>query len=544
MNPRIAGKQGIGGRLRMAGRGLRDLRRFLADPLTPAAARASIVTRLDNRDELLIDLVRDAVYGHLNSPYLPLLRHAGCEFGDFVRLVRSEGAETALNQLATEGVYVSVEEFKGRVPIVRGGLTVKVGAGDFDNPHLAPHIESQTGGGRGPGTRVAYELGFLAESWATHLAIGFEALGMDNRVPYGMWLPTRPGAGPVVLLAHTKCGFPPTQWFSPLTPHGFRPSMWNRLSAHGLLGLGRLYGVGWPRPEYVALGDAGRVALWIHTQLQREGGCWFNSYTGTAVRVCQAAVRAGLDLSGATFLFGGEPLTEAKHAAVIRAGVTRQLVMYGSMDAGYLGLSCFHGQRCDEVHLFDDAFAFIERTRQVAHAGVSVKALLASSLLPMAPKVLLNVEIGDFGVLSRRPCGCVWEQMGLTRHLHTIRSFDKLTSEGMTFVGTDFVRVLEEVLPEQFGGGPGDYQMIEEEDQTGRTRVSIVVRPEIGHIDQKRLIQTVLSALSQGQDSHRMMARIWSESGTLRVLREQPFVTTAGKVLPLHIRGAPPGQRP
>ncbi len=74
--------------------------------------------------------------------------------------------------------------------------------------------------------------------------------------------------------------------------------------------------------------------------------------------------------------------------------------------------------------------------------------------------------MGDQAVVSERACGCPYQQLGWTTHLHGIRSFEKLTAAGMTFLDTDVIRVLEEVLPGRFGGIPSDYQLVEEERRT------------------------------------------------------------------------------
>ena len=54
-----------------------------------------------------------------------------------------------------------------------------------------------------------------------------------------------------------------------------------------------------------------------------------------------------------------------------------------------------------------------------------------------------------------------------------------MTGEGMTLIGTDMVRILEEDLPRRFGGSPLDYQLMEEEDERGFTRLSLVVSPDV-----------------------------------------------------------------
>jgi hypothetical protein len=105
----------------------------------------------------------------------------------------------------------------------------------------------------------------------------------------------------------------------------------------------------------------------------------------------------------------------------------------------------------------------------------------------------------------------------------------------MTFIGTDLMKIIEEVLPVKFGGTSTDYQMVEEEDEQGHTRMSIVVSPELGAIDEAELIKTILTGLSKGKDGKRMMAEVWGQAKTLRVKRIRPFVTPAGKLMPLHI---------
>jgi hypothetical protein len=75
--------------------------------------------------------------------------------------------------------------------------------------------------------------------------------------------------------------------------------------------------------------------------------------------------------------------------------------------------------------------------------------------------VLLNLSLGDHARLERRACGCPLERLGWDTHLETIRSFEKLTAAGMNFLDVDVIRVLEEILPARFGGGPTDYQLQE-----------------------------------------------------------------------------------
>ena len=88
------------------------------------------------------------------SPYRPLFAQAGIELGDLAVLVRSEGLDRALGRLYDAGVRVAYEEFKGRRPLERPGLTLAVQPDDFDNPALGLAVGWTTAGSRGPARRV------------------------------------------------------------------------------------------------------------------------------------------------------------------------------------------------------------------------------------------------------------------------------------------------------------------------------------------------------------------------------------------------------
>ena len=98
----------------MGGRLVGGLRRYLRNPLTLAEARATLRCRLERREADFLALARDAVFANPRSPYRALLRLAGCEYGDLERLVRRDGVEGALRALLRQGVYLTVDEFKGR----------------------------------------------------------------------------------------------------------------------------------------------------------------------------------------------------------------------------------------------------------------------------------------------------------------------------------------------------------------------------------------------------------------------------------------------
>ncbi len=96
-------------------------------------------------------------------------------------------------------------------------------------------------------------------------------------------------------------------------------------------------------------------------------------------------------------------------------------------------------------------------------------------------------------------------------------------------------RILEEVLPERFGGTPLDYQLLEEEDEQGFTRLSVVVSPKVSLDDEQAVIDTVIAALRGGSLGADVSGAVWSRAGTLRVKRMEPVWTGRGKLVPLHM---------
>ena len=92
---------------------------YLRNPLTLVEARAILRQRLETREADFLALARGAVFADRSSPYQALLQWAGCEYGDLERLVRRDGVEATLQALLRQGVYLTVDEFKGRRPVVR-----------------------------------------------------------------------------------------------------------------------------------------------------------------------------------------------------------------------------------------------------------------------------------------------------------------------------------------------------------------------------------------------------------------------------------------
>jgi hypothetical protein len=88
-------------------------------------------------------VIRTRVFESPGSPYLKLLKYAGCEYSDLRTYVHIHGLEKTLERLATEGVYLTSAEFKGKSEVVRGSLSFKVSPGDFDLRDSRPGFVTQ-----------------------------------------------------------------------------------------------------------------------------------------------------------------------------------------------------------------------------------------------------------------------------------------------------------------------------------------------------------------------------------------------------------------
>jgi hypothetical protein len=94
--------------------------------------------------------------------------------------------------------------------------------------------------------------------------------------------------------------------------------------------------------------------------------------------------------------------------------------------------------------------------------------------------------------------------------------------------------VLEEALPARFGGGPTDYQLLEEEAEDGRPRLRLLVHPSLGPLDAEAVADAFLSAIGAGSGAEHVMALQWRQAGLVGVERRVPLATASGKILHLH----------
>ena len=90
------------------------------------------------------------------------------------------------------------------------------------------------------------------------------------------------------------------------------------------------------------------------------------TFTSSAVRLCQAAVEAGIDLTGAMIMLAGEPITPARLDAIRPSGATA-LPRYGSVETGPIGYGCLAPTEADDVHVLSDLQALIRDPLEALH---------------------------------------------------------------------------------------------------------------------------------------------------------------------------------
>ncbi len=505
---------------------VRRMSRLLDRPVTPEESRTLIRQRVDARDERFLAFAARYIYGYPASPYLPLLRRAGCAYGDLEAEVRQRGLERTLETLRDEGVYFSFEEFKGRVDVVRNGLTLRVGERDFDNPFTGADVEARTGGTRGPGSSLAVGLNFMAETYAPGLHAALEAIGAPWQ-PIVLWLPALTNIRLWFVLTFMRRA--PLRCFGIAPPDNAAAVRRRRALTTTARLLARRRGVRLSNPEESVHARPEDVLETLLATRRERKGCVLLTIPSAAVRLVGLARRRGESLADVIFVLGGEPLTAGK-AEEIRSAGGRAGSIYVFTEAGLVGVPCGRPAASDDVHLRTDAYALIRRRRPMPGIG-ELDAYVFTTLADSPPKIMLNAEMDDFGEVATRRCGCVLDDLGLHTHLSAIRSFTKLTGEGAALLGTDVVRILEEVLPREFGGQSVDYQLLEMEDDEHITRLYLVISPEVGTLDERRVLDRFTAELrrfpSQGQ-------HLWFQADTLQVVRRRPVLTPMGKVLPFH----------
>ena len=188
-----------------------------------------------------------------------------------------------------------------------------------------------------------------------------------------------------------KLGKPPERWFSQSKLEGPLARAFTEYTLAAARTIAR--------PEHVPISDPSPIARWLAESSAALSPALLNTPASNAVRIAHAARDQGLDLAGTVFRVGGEPLTEAKAAAVVATGA-RAIPYYTMGEVGRVGLPCTRPEALDDVHLCRDKLGRIQRDHRVSE-GRTVGALFLTTLVPSCPQLLLNVASDDYAVVDR-----------------------------------------------------------------------------------------------------------------------------------------------
>jgi hypothetical protein len=507
------------------------VRVFLSDRVGLERGYDEVRRRLETRGDRFLALARAQIYGKPDNPYRRLLENAGCDYADLETLVRRSGLDAALERLAADGVYLTSDEFKGKCKVVRGRLSLRVTPADFERPHTPSGFSMESSGTRNRPFRSTVSFDWLAlRAYAT--AVFFAAHDLFH-YSHAMYDAVLPGSGINHLLVNAKIGKSTERWFARRVPEPSRAHAVAHYLTTCLVMLAGRTAARLPLPQAIDPADLRPIVRWIDRERRRGRNCYITTVASSAARIARTAWEMGVPLDGTKFSVAGEPFTEAKEEIVRRsgAGFTSRYSYGGNLS---VGMGCAAPAHRDEVHVNRHLFALISHPVPL-DAAPSIHPLLLTTLDLEAPRLLLNVANGDYGTLGERGCGCALQQAGLTLHLHGIRSFEKLTTEGMNYYYGGLFELLEKTIPAEFGGGPGDYQLVEEEDDNGQTRLTLVVDPRIGPLDETAVLARVAEAFASGRWGNRFMTLLWLQAGTFRLERRVPHASRRGKILPLHI---------
>ena len=380
------------------------------------------------------------------------------------------------------------------------------------------------------GVAVPLTLDFLRDV-TVDMRVSLNAWG---RGPWSLAYWDVPGSVVLYLVTYPRCGLVPSRWFSLVNAADPRYAPRYRWSARVVRWASRTAGVRLPIPETTPVDAPLPIARWMAASLAEGRTPLLLTYPSPAIRLCRVAVEAGIDLTGAKLRLYGEPLTEAR-LEVIRQSGAEALGIYASVETWRIGEPCLDPDAPDEVHLLDDLHALIQPGDRDARPSVPSNALLLTSIRPTAPIVLLNASLGDEATVGARSCGCPLERVGWGPHLTRVRSYEKVTAGGMTFLDVDLARVLDYTLPARFGGGPTDYQLVEDETSGGRPRIRLLVHPPVGPLDPEAVSREFLRAIGTGAGAGALMAQVLGDAKIMTVERRAPLSTASGKVLHLHL---------
>jgi hypothetical protein len=500
---------------------------YLRAPVLPHP-QETLRRNVAERESRFLAAVRPAVFENPASPYHQLFQLAGCTFDDLTAAIRRDGLEPTLARLRDAGVYLTHNETKGTVPVVRHGREIANSPSACDNPNAGHGMLGGSSGSRSAGsvTELATAMRVYREMYESLLREEHE-FHRHSEVSLMPILPAAWGISQAALAA--RLGGRIGRWFT--TGGTLRNAGHYRAVTRFLIAEARLLDRALPYPEYLDSGDFLPVVTHLADCANRARPAIVRGTVSAITRICAAAREAGIDIASTVFLSGGEALTDARRHFIESLGC-QVFSRYVANETGPIGVACRHMNQGNTVHLFSDSIAVIVHQRPAPLSDIPVDSLHFTTLNPLANRVFINAEIDDAGRLIPAACDCAFARAGFTTALTDIHSFGKLTGFGMTLVGTQLLPLLEVRLPQRFGGSPADFQLVE---STGERHMELKlhVHPRL-HCDPHAVRDYFLDQVTTVFGGA-LTRRTWEHAQNFSVVNQPPFATRTGKILPLHL---------
>jgi hypothetical protein len=511
------------------GEGLAYVHRLPADPNYRDTIGNLFRDRAANFLGMVKLLLSDAAH-----PYTRLFRLAGCTYADLEAEVGRRGLEDTLRSLLAEGVYLTLDEFRGNTEIVRGGLHIRSSLADWENTAgCGPLLNVSSGSSSGKSLKTMHSL----EYFKFRIACGRimrDELRDGPRAAITMLSILPSSIGLAGCLSATKLGYRSGRWFALGGGGSLRKNLHYKVLTSAIVARLRLAGAGVPYPTYLAPDDFVPVAAFIAERKAAGVPATIVGMVSSTSRVAAAALDAGLDIRGTFALVTGESLTDVKRNVIEQAGI-EVYPLYSTSEFGGIGMPCRQMRAGNCVHITLAGLALVSR-RQETWGDEDGEALHITSLLPYAPHMLINVETGDTGVIERTTCDCEFSRLGYDFQVRDIAATSKLRGQGYTLSAPEVIRLLEEGLARKFGGIPGDYQLLEVEGKA-QTEMVLRIHPRANVASPQQVFAYFLDKCRHTYGGSLAVLH-WTESKGIRVEVAPPILAASGKFRAVRLLGA------
>jgi hypothetical protein len=508
---------------------LRAIVQHLRSPLEPdpeGIIRKEMEERTDNFLAHAATVM--SMPGH---PYAVMFSLAGCSYADLEAAARRDGVEATLQKLLEEGVFLTHDEFRGKKEIVRSGRHIPALASMWNNPaSKGGYVQSSSGtSGRPVTTFQSVAAARHGESMGRLFLREFD-FSRGARVSVA---PILPGFGLLSAISVGRLVGGYDRWFA--TGGATWKNLHYRIITRLLVAEAKLLGLHAPYPIYLKQNDFRPAAEYIKKRLDAGEPAGMNGFVSAIARVAEAALSAGLDLTGCSALTGGEALTDAKRQLIESAGI-KVYSSYGTTDFGGIGMPCSQMNTGNCSHVMKHAIALISRTEESSWTDTRVNSLYATSLLPIAPRIFINAEIGDTGIIEKATCDCSFSKLGFDLQVRDVAAISKVTAQGVTIETSELVPLLEEKLPARFGGHSGDYQLCETE-AGSQTEIVLRIRPGVSAsapVDILKYFSDEVKRVYGGS----LSVVSWLHSEGMRAEVVPPVLAATGKFRAVRLLGA------